>query len=696
MSGILNILASAVGVVKDTYFNLVTLLLNTSSTNGAQNNTFLDSSSNAFSITRNGNTTQGTFTPFSQTGWSNYFTASDCLNGTYGANVNVTSSNTWTVECEFYATSFPTQYTCLISRGDNGTGNTSRQWALQINTSGSGNNVAFYYNNAGADNSIASTGVTISLNTWHHIAVSSNAGSVSVYFDGNRVATGTISGTNASTANARICNFMDYTTGTASACNFNGYISNLRFVAGTALYSGTTITVPNSSLTAISGTSLLTCQSNRFVDNSSNNFTFSVTGSPSVQAFSPFAPTAAYSTTTVGGSGYFDGTGDYLTIATNSAFAMGSGNFTIEFWFNSISATSGSCRAMSNIAVGGTFSANTWAFALNTASFGISFYCYNFSSSSPMLGSSNTSLSSDRAWHHCAVTRSGNTWSMYIDGVLQGSSVTSSVALDAGTTYPLTIGWTGSTGDTNFNGYLSSLRLVKSQSLSSGNFTPPTAPVTTSAVGWTGANAATSLTGTVSLLTNFTNAGIYDAAAKNDLETVGNAQVSTTQAKFGTTSIYFDGTGDWLSTRMTENLVLRSDFTLEAWVYPTTITGSSRTILFLENGANSATFYISSSGILSLDIAGVANYTLGSTAVTTNSWQYIAFVRSGSTLTGYINGSSVGTATVTASIGSTGSCLVGANSGSGGAPFFGYIDELRLTKGYARTITTPTAAFPVQ
>ena len=61
------------------FFNLVTLLLNTTSTNGAQNNTFLDSSSNNFSITRNGNPTQGTFTPFSQAPgyWGNYFNPSN-------------------------------------------------------------------------------------------------------------------------------------------------------------------------------------------------------------------------------------------------------------------------------------------------------------------------------------------------------------------------------------------------------------------------------------------------------------------------------------------------------------------------------------------------------------------------------------------------------------------------------------------
>ena len=81
MSGIMNMLVAAKTVIAattDEFFNRVALLLNTSSTDGAHNNTFLDSSSNGYSITRSPSTgpnapTQGTFTPFSQTGWSNYF-----------------------------------------------------------------------------------------------------------------------------------------------------------------------------------------------------------------------------------------------------------------------------------------------------------------------------------------------------------------------------------------------------------------------------------------------------------------------------------------------------------------------------------------------------------------------------------------------------------------------------------------------
>ena len=52
------------------------LLIHADGTNNKNNHTFLDSSDNNFTITRNGNATQGTFSPFSQTGWSAYFDGS--------------------------------------------------------------------------------------------------------------------------------------------------------------------------------------------------------------------------------------------------------------------------------------------------------------------------------------------------------------------------------------------------------------------------------------------------------------------------------------------------------------------------------------------------------------------------------------------------------------------------------------------
>ena len=89
----------------DPNFENVTLLLTGDGTNGAQNNTFLDSSTNNFTITRNGNTTQGTFSPFSQTGWSNYFDGSgDYLTTATSASGFSFGTGDFTIEFWMYPT----------------------------------------------------------------------------------------------------------------------------------------------------------------------------------------------------------------------------------------------------------------------------------------------------------------------------------------------------------------------------------------------------------------------------------------------------------------------------------------------------------------------------------------------------------------------------------------------------------------
>jgi hypothetical protein len=64
----------------------------------------------------------------------------------------------------------------------------------------------------------------------------------------------------------------------------------------------------------------------------------------------------------------------------------------------------------------------------------------------------------------------------------------------------------------------------------------------------------------------------------------------------------------------------------------------------------------------------------------------------------FVNGSQIGTTqTNSANITCTTPLWIGANQDGNIQYLNGYIDELRITKGYARTITaTPTDAFPVQ
>ena len=647
--------------IKDSFFNLVTLLLNTSSTNGAQNNTFLDSSTanagSGWTVTRNGNTTQGTFTPFSQTGWSNNFASGNYI--TAATSADFALSGDFTLEALVYPTSAYTTYNYVFAVNVNN--------GLVFYVTG-GNLVVRTYN--GTD--LLSSATIPALNTWTHIAATRSGTTLRIFVNGTQTAT-TTNSTSFPQSSALVGNDG------ANAAPWLGYISNVRLVKGQALYTGT-FTPSTSALTStsvgstgsgaassITGTvSLLTCQSNYFVDNSTTPKAITVTGTPSVQAFSPFAPTAAYSAASVGGSGYFDGTGDYLTLADNVAFEPGTGDFAITGWVYHTTAAGSLNVYFAHTTNGLSFYRNSSG-KLEIAQDGVA-----------ALATSTNNVPVN-AWSYVEASRSGTSLKLFINGA-QEASVTNSTNL-AGTG-SVGIGATAAGGST-FTGYFSGWRLVKGSAGNTAAYTPPTAPPTT-------------ITNT-SLLLNYTNAGIYDAAAKNDLETVGNAQVSTTQAKFGTTSMYFDGTGDWLLMPDSPNLQLGTgDFTIEGWVY---LTATGVAYGLVSKGTASTGWSVNITSGNKLQFSYTATALTGATSLSSATWYYFAVVRSGSAtgnLKVYLNGSVDATSggAVTDNFNQTNGLYVGADRVAGSA-LNGYLDEVRITK-YARTITTPTAAFPVQ
>ncbi|HUX02614.1 MAG TPA: LamG-like jellyroll fold domain-containing protein, partial [Phycisphaerae bacterium] len=134
LHGVIASLKAAAAAATDSFFKYVTLLLNTTSTNGAQNNTFLDSSTNNFTVTRNGNTTQGTFSPFSQTGWSNYFDGTgDYLSVPRNNAFLPVANEDFTFEAWVYLTATPGAQGALIAGlGEYGV---DSDWNFDVNSS---------------------------------------------------------------------------------------------------------------------------------------------------------------------------------------------------------------------------------------------------------------------------------------------------------------------------------------------------------------------------------------------------------------------------------------------------------------------------------------------------------------------------------------------------------------------------------
>ena len=180
----------------------------------------------------------------------------------------------------------------------------------------------------------------------------------------------------------------------------------------------------------------------------------------------------------------------------------------------------------------------------------------------------------------------------------------------------------------------------------------------------------------------------------------GNTQISSTQSKFGGSSAYFDGNGDYLSAPGGSQFAFGiGNFTIECWVYHTG--GSDRTII--RHGLTSGT----TAGSWELNIQGnnllgffwnyytAGNWLISSgTAVPLSSWTHIAVVRNSNNLQLYINGVSSASGTVSFDLNYTaGNLYIG---GAASQYLNGYIDDLRITKGVARytaNFTPPTAAF---
>ena len=184
--------------------------------------------------------------------------------------------------------------------------------------------------------------------------------------------------------------------------------------------------------------------------------------------------------------------------------------------------------------------------------------------------------------------------------------------------------------------------------------------------------------------------------------TAANSTISTTQAKYGSASGSFTGTAS--------NLVAPSstlfnfgagDFTIECWIYWLGGGGSPGTIFSTAFPADSQGVFI---GLLS---SGAFNYLAGngtwafnstttSNALSANQWYHIAYVRSGSTFTVYINGVASGSTTSSPTLTNSNNQAVIGGRNVFGQYFRGFIDDLRVTKyaRYTSAFAPPAQAFP--
>lgn len=233
-------------------------------------------------------------------------------------------------------------------------------------------------------------------------------------------------------------------------------------------------------------------------------------------------------------------------------------------------------------------------------------------------------------------------------------------------------------------------------------------------VGQAYTQAGDSNIGSVSLLlhadgTNGSTTFTDSSPSPKTITAAGDAQISTAQSKFGGASMLFDGTGDFLTTPATTDLLFGSgDFTAEAWVRPSSVSIAQKIVGVWSDTTGvgfSWKLGILNTGYLyfSYSTTGGNGFAVSATSqqLSANVWHHVACARSGTTIYLFVDGVQAGSATgvsVTFFATSSSKLLEIGRDGAGTTEYFnGYIDDIRITKGVARytaNFTPPSDRHP--
>ena len=168
----------------------------------------------------------------------------------------------------------------------------------------------------------------------------------------------------------------------------------------------------------------------------------------------------------------------------------------------------------------------------------------------------------------------------------------------------------------------------------------------------------------------------------------GNTALSTTTPKFGTASIAFDGTADYVSLDGSADFAFGTgDFQIEMWIYLTTL-GSTRVLYDSRPASTNGLYpmvYITTANTVRYYVNSADRIT-GATTVSASTWTHVALTRiSGVTrlfVGGVLQGSTY--ADTNDYLNGASRPLIGADGQTlGNSSFIGRIDEVRVLKGHA-------------
>ena len=672
----------------------ITIIENSSGTNlllkasgTGDNNAFDDKSTTNHVVTASGTVTQGTFSPFRHGGYSIEFDA-------YGDEIEFPDiaaydigTSQFSVEAWVYPTAGVNNYSCGIIAQF---ASASRGWGMTFNNT----QIKFYgsSNGGSSTNTVHTATYTVPHFQWSHIVTTRDDTNIRIFVNGQLIlAAANTAHYHNSTQPLRI---GEANSGTAE--NFQGYMRDVRLVVGSipTEYQTTSTTVntgiftpPTEPLTAITNTVLLTCHTNHLVDGSTNKVYPSVNATPTVIGFSPY-DSKSYLPATHGGSFRCPGTSDEIKTndGASNAIGLGSGDFTVEFWIHKNNAANSTWEALVSQKYGST---GGWRVYKSTGSGQVRWYA---GSTDTLLSDSSNPIRQN-VWSHVAMVRSSGTLTWYINGKNSGSTGSHTYNYTGGAAeIEIGKGTVSSTYPTQAN--ITDVRIVNGTAVYTGDFTPPSAPLTTTGGTYpSNTNVNTSIpSGHCKLLLNMTQSKVRDASqTSNQLALVGGTVASSDQ-HFSENTVEFPGSSDYIKIDQ-QPFADGEIFTIEGWHnldartnyspclfnnYTSHTTGSLG--LFAGHGSSTTTQYqLSQNGVFPAFNAGTVAY---------NQWVHFAVQRNlHNNIQVYIDGTQVGSDLGSAIplsgigndfyIGSAGDTIAAGS-------IDGHLHDFRISKGLTR------------
>lgn len=381
---------------------------------------------------------------------------------------------------------------------------------------------------------------------------------------------------------------------------------------------------------------------------------------------------------------YTNSSSDFISIPDSDDWYLGTEDFTIECWIKPTNTTT--IPIYGQIQDGSSDN--------NRIMFGYWSGKWNFYARSSVvavnINVSDTVTANE--WSHIAITRSGDDFRFFKNGIQIGTTTTDSSTIpnNAGLAYIGAIRLS-STWPVTFRGNMDEFRFSKGIARWTSNFTPPTSQYTTDSY--------------TKLLLHFEG---DRSLSGHTIVPYTEMEVRNSEKKMGKGSMYFNGSS-YLRIEDSDDWSFGSgDFTVDFWYNFiedkfSHFVGQYTMGYNVNNSWNIAYRSDTHKLMFSYSTTGSDYTTIESNIWTPvlNTWYHIACVRNNNTLTFYVDGQSKGSYTLNSNIADSNKYFfIGRNNynfTTGGYWMLkGHMDELRISKGVARwtsNFTPPTSEY---